>query len=148
MSIEIISKRIIALALGTILAVGAWSVVAAQQTASTPIVRLPEVKVPAAVGLTVDTLKAMMAVAEASKDLSETDKKIVISYLEGGIRLLGKTEGLNAEAQKITEAVTAAPQRDLHIRSVDESLVSILTPPEGQRSDFVVDPRNEKNEEA
>jgi potassium efflux system protein len=41
----------------------------------------------------------------------------------------------------------AFPQRDLHIRSVDESLGSILTPPEGQRSDLVVDPRNEKDEE-
>ena len=148
MSIEIIFKRMIALALGTILAVVVWSVVAAQQTPLTPVAKPPEVKEPAAVGLTVDTLKAMMAGTEASKDLSETDKKSVISYLEAGIRLLGKTEGLNAEAQKITEAVTAAPQRDLHIRSVDESLVSILTPPEGQRSDFVVDPRNEKNEEA
>ena len=147
MSIEIISKRIIALALGTILAVGAWRVVATQQTASTPVARLPEVKEPAAVGLTVDMLKAMMVGAEASKDLSETDKKSVISYLEAGVRLLEETDVLNAEAQNITEAVTAAPQRDLHIRSVDESLGSILTPSEGQRSDLVVDPRNEKNEE-
>ena len=75
-------------------------------------------------------------------------KKSVISYLEARVRLLEETDVLNAEAQKITETVTAAPQRDLHIRSVDESLVSILTPPEGQRSDFVVDPRNEKNEDA
>ena len=74
MSIEIISKRIIALALGTILVVVAWRVVAAQQTPLAPGAQPPEVKEPAAVGLTVDTLKAMMAVAEASKDLSETKK--------------------------------------------------------------------------
>jgi len=42
-----------------------------------------------------------LARTEASKDLSETDKKSVISYLEGGIRLLGKTEGLNAGRGKL-----------------------------------------------
>ena len=78
MSIEIISKHIIALALGAILAVPAWSVVAAQQTPLTPVAQPPEVKEPAAVGLTVDILKARMAGAEASKDLSETDKTIDI----------------------------------------------------------------------
>ena len=117
MSIEIISKRIFALALGTILAVVAWSVVAAQQTPLTPVAQPPEVKEPAAVGLTVDTLKAMMAVAEASKDLSETDKKSVISYLEAGIRLLEETDELKAEAQKITETVTAAPRRIKEIQA-------------------------------
>ena len=117
MSIEIISKRIIALALGTILVVVAWSVVAAQQTPLTPVAQPPEVKEPAAVGLTVDTLKAMMAVAEASKDLSETDKKSVIGYLEAGIRLLEETDELNAEAQKITETITAAPQRIREIQA-------------------------------
>jgi len=97
MSIEIISKRIVALALGTILAVVAWRVDAAQLTPLTPVAQPPEVKEPAAVGLKVDTLKAMMAVAEASKDLSETDKKSVTGYLEAGIRLFKETEGLNAE---------------------------------------------------
>lgn len=111
MSIEINSKRIIALALGTILAVVAWRVVAAQQTPLTPVAPPLGVKEPAAVGLTVDTLKAMMAGAEASKDLSETDKKSVISYLKAGIRLLEEAYGLKAEAQKITETVNAAPQR-------------------------------------
>ena len=111
MSIEIIFKRMIALALGTILAVVAWSVVAAQQTPLTPVAKPPEVKEPSTVGLTVDILKARMAGAEASKELSETDKKNAISYLEAGVRLLEETDNLNAEAQKITETVTAAPQR-------------------------------------
>jgi hypothetical protein len=61
---------------------------AAQQTPLTPVAQPPEVKEPAAVGLTVDMLKARMAGAEASKELSETDKKNVISYLEAGVRLL------------------------------------------------------------
>ena len=39
------------------------------------------------------------------------------------------------------------PQRDLHIRSVDESPGSILTPPGDQRPDLVVVPRKEKDEE-
>ena len=39
------------------------------------------------------------------------------------------------------------PQRDLHIRRVDESPGSILTPPGDQRSDLVVVPRKEKDEE-
>ncbi len=39
------------------------------------------------------------------------------------------------------------PQRDLHIRSVDESPGSILTPPGDQRPDLVVIPRKEKDEE-
>ena len=117
MSIEIIFKRIIALALGTILAVVAWSVVAAQETPLTPVVQPPEVKEPAAVGLTVDILKARMAGAEASKELSETDKKNAISYLEAGVRFLEETDNLNAEAQKTTETVTAAPQRIKEIQA-------------------------------
>jgi len=111
MSIEIISKRCMAFAFGIILFVAAWGVAPAQQTALTPVDQPPKVKEPAAVGLTADTLKAMKAEAEASKDLSEADKKSAISYLETSARLLEETDGLNAEAQKTTETVTAAPQR-------------------------------------
>ena len=64
-----------------------------------------------------DTLKAMMARAEASKDLSETDKKSVAGYLEAGIRLFKETDGLNAEVQKITKTVSAAPQRIKEIQA-------------------------------
>jgi len=117
MSIDIISKRIIALALGTLLAVAARPDAAAQQTPLTPVAQPPEVKEPAAVGLTVDMLKARMAGAEASKELSETDKKNVISYLEAGVRLLEETDTLRAEAQKITETVTAAPRRIKEIQA-------------------------------
>jgi small-conductance mechanosensitive channel len=39
------------------------------------------------------------------------------------------------------------PQRDLHLRSVDESPGSILTPPGDQRPDLVVVSRKEKDEE-
>ena len=117
MTCEITIKRVIALVLATILAVTAWRVVAAQQTPLTPVAQPAEVKEPAAVGLTVDTLKAMKARAEASKELSETDKKSVISYLKAGVRLLEETDGLNAEAQKITETVTAGPQRIKEIQA-------------------------------
>ena len=41
----------------------------------------------------------------------------VISYLEAGIRLLEETVTLNAEAQKLTETVTAAPQRIKEIQA-------------------------------
>jgi potassium efflux system protein len=41
----------------------------------------------------------------------------------------------------------AFPQRDLHIRSVDESPGSILKPSEDRRPDLVVVPRKEKDEE-
>jgi small-conductance mechanosensitive channel len=42
----------------------------------------------------------------------------------------------------------AFPQRDLHVRSIDESTGSILTPLEDRHPDFVVvPPRKEKNEE-
>jgi len=42
----------------------------------------------------------------------------------------------------------AFPQRDLHVRSIDESTGSILTPPEDRHPDLVVaPPRKEKNEE-
>ena len=42
----------------------------------------------------------------------------------------------------------AFPQRDLHVRSIDESTGSILTPPEDRHADLVVvPPRKEKNEE-
>jgi potassium efflux system protein len=64
--------------------------------------------------------------------------------------VINKTELHMAIDKAFREAgiTIAFPQRDLHIRSVDESPGSILTPPEGQRSDLVVDPRNEKGEEA
>jgi len=117
MSKEIISKRIIALLLGAVLAVLPWRVVAAQQAPLTPVAQPPEVKEPAAVGLTVDTLKAMISGAEASKDLSETDKKSVVSVLETSIRHLEETDQLKADAQKVTETVTAAPQRIKEIQA-------------------------------
>ena len=41
----------------------------------------------------------------------------------------------------------AFPQRDLHIRSVDESPGSILKPSEDRRPDLIVVPRKEKDEE-
>jgi len=44
-------------------------------------------------------------------------KKNVISYLEAGLRLLEETDNLNAEAQKTTETVTAAPQRIKEIQA-------------------------------
>jgi small-conductance mechanosensitive channel len=44
--------------------------------------------------------------------------------------------------------VIAFPQRDLHVRSIDESTGSLLTPPEDRHPDLVVvPPRKEKNEE-
>jgi len=131
MSSEIISKRIIALAIGTILAVLARPVVAAQQAPLTPVAQPPEVKEPAAVGQTVDTLKARMAGAEVSKELSETDKKSVISYLESGVRLLEETDNLKAETQKINETITAAPlrikeiQATLNVKAPDFSAADI-----------------------
>ena len=45
------------------------------------------------------------------------------------------------------QIVIAFPQRDLHLRSVDESPGSILTPPGDHRPDLVVVPRKEKDEE-
>ena len=44
------------------------------------------------------------------------------------------------------EIVIAFPQRDLHLRSVDESPGSILTPPGDQRPELVVVPTKEKDE--
>jgi hypothetical protein len=110
MSIDINSKPWILLAFIIIMVVAPPPLAAAQQTAVTPVDLPPEVQEPSAVGLTVDTLSAMRARVEASKDLSETDKKSAISYLEAGIRLLEETDRLNAEAQKTTETITAAPE--------------------------------------
>jgi small-conductance mechanosensitive channel len=45
------------------------------------------------------------------------------------------------------EIVIAFPQRDLHIRSVDESPGSILTPPGEQRPELGVVPTKDKDEE-
>ena len=45
------------------------------------------------------------------------------------------------------EIEIAFPQRDLHVRSIEESPGSILTPPGDQRPDLVVVPRKEKDEE-
>ena len=43
--------------------------------------------------------------------------------------------------------VIAFPQRDLHVRSVEESPGSILKPPEDRRPDLVVVPKKEEDEE-
>ena len=43
--------------------------------------------------------------------------------------------------------VIAFPQRDLHVRSVEESPGSIIKPPEDRRPDLAVVPRKAKDEE-
>ena len=45
------------------------------------------------------------------------------------------------------EIEIAFPQRDLHVRSIEESPGSILKPPEERRPDLVVVPRKEEDEE-
>lgn len=117
MSIKRISKRIIAFVLGTILTLVAWSAFADQQTPLTPVTQHSEIKEPAMEGLTVNTLKAMLAKTEVSKDLNETDKKGITGYLEAGIRLLEETGELNAEAQKISKTAISAPQRIKEIQA-------------------------------
>ena len=93
MSFKIISKRVFALVLGTILAVSAWDVAQIREAASTPAAQLSEVIEPATVSLTIDSLKAMITGAEASKELSETEKKALSVTRIQGFGFLTKPTG-------------------------------------------------------
>ncbi len=65
------------------------------------------------------------------------DRKRIQSELNQAIDSRFRSEGIEIPF----------PQRDLHVRSVDKSPGSILTPPGVQRPDLVVVPSKEKDED-
>jgi len=107
----IMSRSLKKVALGAVIVLVGWSVVAAQQTSSSQETKPSEVEETVFPLPTLDQLKTTRADAEAAMDLNESDKKNVLSFLDRGIRFLEETECLNTEIQKFNERLKTAPAR-------------------------------------
>ncbi len=101
----IMSRSLKKVALGTVIVLVGWSVVAAQQTSPSQETKSSEAEETVFPLPTLDQLKTSRAEAEAATDLSESDKKNILSLLDQGIRLLGETERLNTETQKFNQTI-------------------------------------------
>ena len=105
----ILKNRLKKIALGSAIVLAVWSVVAAQQTTSSKQAQPTQVKESVGLPPKMDQLKDLRTQAEASKDLSESDKKSALSLLDRGIRSLKETERLNTETQQFIRKVQNAP---------------------------------------
>ncbi len=119
---------------GVVIALVAWSAVSAQQTSSAQKTQLSQAEETIGLPPKIDQLKALRAQAEAAKDLSESDRKNVLSSLDRGIHLLEETERLNAETQQFIEKIKNAPIRTKQIETQLKQKIPA--------SDQIVDPAN------
>jgi potassium efflux system protein len=112
----IMSRSLKKVALGVVIVLASGSAVAAQQTSplqqSTPPADTETIGLPPKI----DELNALRAQAGAAKDLSEADKKNVLSLLDRGIRFLEETERLNADTQQFIQKIKNAPTRTEEIQ--------------------------------
>jgi potassium efflux system protein len=110
------SRSLKKVALGVVIVLASGSAVAAQQTSplqqSTPPADTETIGLPPKI----DELNALRAQAGAAKDLSEADKKNVLSLLDRGIRFLEETERLNADTQQFIQKIKNAPTRTEEIQ--------------------------------
>jgi potassium efflux system protein len=113
----IMSRSLKKVVLGAAIVLAGWSAVAAQQTSSSQETKASEVEETVFAPPTLDQLKTSRAEAEAAMDLSESDKKNLLNFLDQAIRLLGETERLDAETGKFNEKLTNAPARIKEIES-------------------------------
>ena len=102
---------------GVVITLVVWSTVAAQQTSPSQQSQPSQAEVTVGLPPKIDQLKALRAQAEAAKDLSESDKKNVLSTLDRGIHLLEETERFNAETQQFIEKIKNAPTRTKEIET-------------------------------
>ena len=123
----IMSRSLKKIALVAAIVLVGWSVVVAQQTSSSQETKPSEVEKTVFAPPTFDQLKTSRAEAEAAMDLSESDKKKILSFLDQGIRLLGETERLDAETQKFKEKLKTAPTR---IKEIENQLSSKIPAPD------------------
>ena len=114
---RITANKLKKVTLGIVIILAGWSAVAAQQTS--PSQQAQPSQAEKAVGLPpkLDQLKALRAQAEAAKDLSEADKKNVLSLLDRGVRFLEETERFNSETQQFIEKIKSAPARTKEIET-------------------------------
>ena len=115
----ILKNKLKKIALGSAIVLAVWSVVAAQQTTSSKQAQPTQVKESVGLPPKMDQLKDLRTQAEASKDLSESDKKSALSLLDRGIRSLKETERLNTETQQFIRKVQNAPTR---IKEIEKKL--------------------------
>ena len=111
-----------------------WSAVPAQQTSSSQQAQPTEARETVGQPPKIDQLKALRVQAEVAKDLSEPDRKNVLSLLDRGVRFLEEAERLNAETQQFIEKIKDAPGRTKEI----ETRLRRRIP----ASDKIVDPAN------
>ena len=104
-------------ALGLVVVLVGMSGASAQQKSASQKTKPSEAPEIVAVIPKIDQLKALRAEAEAAMDLSESDKKTVLSSLDRGIRLLEETERLDAETQKFIGKIKRAPARTKEIET-------------------------------
>ena len=119
---------------GVVITLVVWSTVAAQQTSPSQQTQPSQAEVTVGLPPKIDQLKALRAQAEAAKDLSESDRKNVLSSLDRGIHLLEETERLNAETQQFIEKIKNAPIRTKQIETQLKQKIPA--------SDQIVDPAN------
>lgn len=120
------------IALGVVIILVGWSAVAAQQTSPSQQTQPSQAEETIGLPPKIDQLNALRAQAEAAKDLSESDKKNVLSLLDRGIRFLEETQRLNADTQQFIQKIKNAPTRTKEI----ETKLSQKIP----ASDQIVDP--------
>jgi chaperonin cofactor prefoldin len=117
MTDDIMSRSLKKVALGAVIVLVGWSVVAAQQTSPSQETKPSEVEETVFPLPTLDQLKTSRADAEAATDLSDSDKKNVLSFLDQAIRFLEETQRLNVETQKFNERLTNGPTRIEEIKT-------------------------------
>jgi potassium efflux system protein len=126
------SRNLKKVALGVVIVLAGWSAVAAQQTSPSQQTKPSEAEETVGLPPKIDQLKALRDQAETAKDLSESDKKNVLSSLDRGIHFVEETERLNAEKQEFIEKIKNAPTR---IKEIEIGLSR-----KAPASDQIVDP--------
>ena len=115
------------LALGSVFALVGWSVLAAQQIATSQETKASEAEEAVFAPPSLDQVKTARSEAETAIDLNEPDKKNVLSLLDQSIRFLEETERLIADTLKLAEKVKNAPAR---IEEIESQLSRDIAPPD------------------
>jgi potassium efflux system protein len=101
--------------LGVVIVLVSWSGVAAQQTSPSQQTQPSKAEESVALPPKMNQLKALRAQTEAAKDLSESDKKNVLSLLDRGIRFQEEAERFHTETQQFIKKIKNAPIRKKEI---------------------------------
>ena len=147
-----IAKCLKCLTLAVFIFLAGGDLVAAQQTLLSKDTKAAEIGEGVFPLPTLDQIKSSRAEAEAATDLSESDKKNLLSMLDRGIRFLEETERLMAEILKIDQTLATAPSRiekiktELNMKTPDPS--QIINPTVAKRMTNTELEQQEREEKA